>query len=466
MVRQATHWATALFTCLFGASISLVHAQAAGGAAPGAAPSSTAAPANPSPAAANPAPAAANASTAAPKFEPVPGAIVNGLTGLVSATAGLKDYRSIRRTMIFRAALAQTLSPGLDVAKAISITPSNVLVLCSMRGEFAAIAAQTAYVVSTTNTLNQFATPPTIATIGDAFKSVFQSYTIDDTGQVAAVNPTAVTRNCQDDIDDWPASYYGAKLGPGGREAAALDLGADLSAFSALLSALNSIITPVITAGAQALDSAERAKKITGFLNTPKIQTSLISAATSLAKNASVAIKANRLQALGVFEEKLTAVRTLKIDLSKIEACKTALAVPPPAAPAGAAPAQPSEPAAAAAPPSPYANSDGRSTIPTDAFVSCYAQAWAQLNDAVTATITAAEQYDALADTPSDQLTSAVAAIQKNMSKLKEPNLTVDQLVDAATQLITVGNAVTTALSPNNIKTLQTDAQNVMNLFK
>jgi hypothetical protein len=430
MIWQAVREATALFFCLYLTSISSAPAKAA-------APTGT-----------SPAPALA---TPAPKFEPVPGAIVNGLTGLAAATAGLKDFRSIQRTMIFRTALAEALSPGLDLAKPVTIRPSNNLVLCSMRGQYSAIAAQTTYITSLTNTVNQFATPPTISTLGDAFKSIFQSYSIDANGKVKPVESSSVVKNCQADIDAWPVSYYGVKLGVGGlKEALVFDLGADLSAFSALLSALNNIITPIATAGAQSLDSARRAQAITSYLNDPKIQGGLLNAATSLAANGNVMIKANRLQALGVFEEKLAAVRTFKIDLSKIDSCKVALAAPQVARTA----------------PASSGSSDGTASIPTDEFVSCYAQAWAQLNDPVQATLTAAAQYDALADAPSDQLTNAVATIKKNIGDLKKPTVTVDELFDAATQLITLGKAITTALSSDNIKALQTDAENVMKLFK
>jgi len=410
------------------------------------APAYAAAPApQPAPATVTLPPAAA---ALAPKFEPVPGAIVNGLTGLLTSTAGLKDYRSIQRVMVFRTALTEALVPGIDLSKPINIKPSNTLVLCSMRGDYAVLAAQQAYITTTTNTLNKFATPPNISTFGDAFKSIFQSYTISGPGKVTALDPASVTKNCNSDVDDWPASYYGAKLGGEVKAAAAFDLGGDLSAFSTLLSALNTIITPIVTAGAQALDSVRRAEEITGFLNNPKIQKDLLDAADALAKNGNVLIKVNRLQALGVLEEKLAAVRVLHIDLSKQEACKIALGP------------------AAAGKPSPYSNSDGTTFIPTDEFVSCYAQAWAQLNDSVQATITAAAQFDSLADAPGDQLSTAVAAIRKNIADLKTPTNTVDDLFNAATQLVAIGAAITSALSPDNLKTLQTDAANVMKLFK
>jgi hypothetical protein len=105
------------------------------------------------------APTAAGAAAATPKFQPVPGAIVNGLSGLINATAGLKDYRSVRRAMVFRTALAESLKPGLDLTKPITVEPSNYLMLCSMRGDYAVLNVQTSYITSLTSALDQLATP-------------------------------------------------------------------------------------------------------------------------------------------------------------------------------------------------------------------------------------------------------------------------------------------------------------------
>lgn len=385
-------------------------------------------------AASQPAPSAAPAG----KFQPAAGAVVSGLSGLVTATSALSDYRSAQRLMVFRAALTEALKPGLDVTKPISIAPSNVDVLCKMRPSYAVMAAQSAYISSVTNTLNQFATPPTISTIGQAFTSVFQNYQIDPVSGRMSVNAKAVMAACQTDIDKWPLSFYGAPLaGPPKAGIGLLEIGTALNTFGALLSDLNAIVTPVATQAAQFVDATRRAQAVTAFLT--KYQPDLLAAANALAANGNVLITTNRLQAVGRFEEKLAIVRTFKIDLSKIDACKAAVAAPA------------------------LADADG---VPTDVFVMCYAQAWAQLNDAAQAAITAASQYDALADASSDQLSNSVQAIQKNIAALKNPQLSPEQLIDAATQLITIGQAVGTALSAGNLTKLEKDSENVMNAFK
>jgi len=91
---------------------------------------------------------------------------------------------------------------------------------------------------------------------------------------------------------------------------------------------------------------------------------------------------------------------------------------------------------------------------------------WAQLNDVVQAAITAASQYDALADTSTDQLSNSVQAIQKHIAALNNQSLSVSELIDAATQLITIGQSVATALSADNVKKIEKDTENVMNAFK
>jgi hypothetical protein len=382
--------------------------------------------------------------TAAPKFDKASGAIVGGLSGLVTATAsGLNGYRSAQRVMAFRTALTvalkESLKPGLDVTKPITIAPPNALVLCSMRPEYAVLAAKSAYINGVTSTLNQFATPPTISTIGQAFTSIFQNYEIDATTGKITVDDKAVLAACRSDLDKWPLSFYGAPIaGLPKAGFGLLEAGAALGTLQSLITDLNAIVTPVATQAAQFIDAQQRAAKIKGFL--AKYQGDLLTAAKALAANGNLLLATNRIAAVGQFEEKLALVRTFKIDLSRVDACKTAAAAPA------------------------LADDNG---VPTDAFVACYALVWAQLNDVIQAAITAASQYDSLADTSTDQLSNSVQQIEKSIGALNNPQpLSVSELIDAATQLITIGQSVATALSPDNVKKLEKDTQNVMDAFK
>lgn len=415
------------------------------------------------------------------------------MTGLVTGTqAGLQSYRATQRLMKFRTALTQALvDPKLNL-KAVTVKISNSDVLCSMRGDYAPLQADATYIASVTTTLNKFATPPTIATIGDAFTSVFQNYTIDaSTGKMTPASAPAVTKKCQEDLDAWPASYYGAAINPGGPKAglALGGIGTALSTFGDLYNLLDSILTPIVTGAASALASARRAEQITAYLENPQIQKNLLNAATDLALAGNALAQQTRLQALGQFAEKMTAARSLTVDLSKTAVCTKAfgaaqtaaasaaptaaaavVAAPAAAAPATAAPA-PAAPVTAAAAPAPANSSvstfDGVTYIPSDDFVACYVQAWGQLNDAATAAVTAAGQYDSLADPSSDQLMTAVDVISKNIDDLKKP-ATFDptQLVNAATQLMAYAQAVGQALSPANLTKVQTDVDSLSKMFK
>jgi hypothetical protein len=117
-------------------------------------------------------PSASRAETAAPTptpvYTPAAGAVVSGLSGLVAGTQPpLTNYsRSSSRITQFRA----------DAAKPVTIEPKNYDVLCSTRGAYASMAAKSAYINSIIGTLDKFATPPKISTIGDAFMSLFKNY--------------------------------------------------------------------------------------------------------------------------------------------------------------------------------------------------------------------------------------------------------------------------------------------------
>jgi hypothetical protein len=140
----------------------------------------------------------------------------------------------------------------------------------------------------------------------------------------------------------------------------------------------------------------------------------------------------------------------MSIDLSKIEACKAAAQNPVLRS-------------------DKITDSSGKSAtanIPTDSFVLCYEQAWAQMLPAVQAAVTAAAQYDVLADASSDQLAAAVQTIKNNLDKLDQPdNVDVKDLWTAAAQLVAYGQAVSQALSPDNIAKVKTSVDNVVKLF-
>jgi hypothetical protein len=397
-----------------------------------------------------------NPATPTTVFTPGAAAVVSGLTGLVTGTkTGLDGYRAASRALALRGALMRALMrlDNLDQQKEIRIAATNVDILCATRAAYATHAAEAAYITSITGTLDKFATPPKIASIADAFQSIFQNYTIDASN--AKVSPTAssdITAKCESDIAGWVMAYYGADVVKPLQGAGGLSFGIDpvttLNTFADLFQTLITIITPIVTVPATALEAKRRSDAINGFLK--KYRDDLLKAASDIAGFGDKTGTATRLQAVGAFAESMAAVRSVTIDVSKFDACKTAYKTVP-----GSLVLERKD-----------AAGNVVSRLPTDDFAVCYAQSWSQLKSAAEAAVAAAAQYDSISDNASDQLAKAVQIIQKNIAKIDQSGTPdISQLVSAATQLITYGQAVTQALSAANITKVKTDVQNIMKQF-
>jgi hypothetical protein len=399
-----------------------------------------------------------------PVFQPAVGAIVSGLSGLVAGTQqALVGDRTASRIMVFRLQLTNwMLSAPPDTTK-ISLGKlnsdnteyiiSNRGVLCSARGQHAVAAADAAYLNAVTGSLDKFATLPKISTIGDALGSVFQNYSVGAIGgKTKSETAASFIQHCQSDIQNWPASVYGKNINKSDAVAFALPaliaLGADLSAISTLYQAIVAIITPIVVTPAQALDAQRRADAISNFLK--EYRTTLLKSANNLATNGTALAKASRLAALGQFAEKMSELRGVTLDLSKIDQCKAAIQNPVLRTES-------------------VADQSGKNItyyIPTDSFVVCYEQAWSQMLPAVQAAVTAAAQYDVLSDSSSDQLAAAVQTIENNLDKLDQPeNVDVKDLWTAAAQLVAYGQTVSQALSPDNITKVKAAVDSVIKLF-
>lgn len=397
------------------------------------------------------------AEDAAPAVQPAAAAVVSGLSGLVSGTQqNLGNYRSNSRILAIRSALARSLLSA-DATKPINLDITNETVLCGARGSYAPIAVESAYLGTVTSTLNKFTTPPKITTIGDAVGSLFQNYSIAaSSGQVSPNSKQSILASCQYDAQNWASKFYGVDIVQDRSRletSFSLDKVNDaISTFADLYQVLVTVITPIVATPAAAQDAGKRADAIAKFLTQYRPQ--LETAATDLAAYGSRLARDNRLQAAGQFAEKMSAVRALSIDLAKVDACKAAFAK---------------------LPESLSSEVTGKTTgvasrVPTDAYVVCYAQAWLQVSGAAQAAVTAASAYDSLADMSSDQLIAAVETVKSNLSKVNPPGkgdgkVDVSQLLNAATQLVTYGQAVSQALSAANVAKIKTDVDALMKQF-
>jgi hypothetical protein len=398
---------------------------------------------------------AAIADDPGPAFQPAAAAIASGLSGLVGGTQqNLSNYRSNSRIVTIRSALARLLM-NADPTKPINLEISNDAVLCGPRSSYAPIAVESAYLGVMASTLNKFATPPKITTIGEAAGNLFQNYSIAaSSGQVSPNSRKTVLAICQFDVQNWPSKFYGVDIVQDRSKQVETSLALDkvsdaIGIFSDLYQVLISVITPIVANPAAAQDASRRNDAIAKFLTQYRGQ--LETAATDLAGYGSRLARDNRLQAVGQFAEKMSAVRALSIDLSKVDSCKAAFAK---------------------LPDSLSLEVRDKTTgvvvshVPTDAYVVCYAQAWLQVSGAIQDAVTAASAYDSLVDMSSDQLIAAVETVKGNLSKVNQQGkVDVSQLLNATTQLVAYGQAVNQASGTANAAKMKGDVEVLMKQF-
>mgnify|MGYP006873845815 CR=1 FL=1 len=386
-----------------------------------------------------------------PVFSKNVGAVVSGLGGLVTgAKDALNKDRAFARMVAIRSVVTTTLlerkkeDSKINLGKVLEDAQQNKkyqlsdeIILCDPRGSHSVAAADASYLDAFTTTFNQIGTPTKITTIGEAVGSFFQNYSAEvPKGEKRKATSVQVVSRCKDDLKVWPTQAYGRSLASLPQSTGFIpDVADAAAAISTLYNALVAILTPIITAPAQAIDRKRRADEIVAILKAN--EKDLLSAATGLAHFSSVYARNLRLQALGQFEEKLAALRTASVDLSKSTTCEHI---------AGTTPVLRTE--------ATKGTDDKPVTtpIPTDDFVMCYLDAWKQINDQVTAVVSAAADYDTFADASDDKLQDAVSQIQKGIGDAGniDQATNISQLFEAAGQLIAYGQTVSQALSPDN----------------
>jgi hypothetical protein len=292
---------------------------------------------------------------------------------------------------------------------------------------------------------------------------------------------------------------------------------ADASAISGLANAFIAILTPIATYAANKYDADERNAAVDKFLSDSKNYAPLILMANGLAKPAAVLAQKSKYQALGQFSEKLAALRQSKVDLSKLKVGDDKSCIDVVKSSAGESEQFGVETSAATAPGDPklhfagvpswitaemkvYADNvptdakvlsvdsktgtvtmsadSGAAGVPkgatvrftfftaTDNFISCVAQGWKQVSSAASDAVTAATAYDTIADIPGDQLTNAVAGIEKDVKqKLPWPASKAPASAQAAAQLVAFGQAMASAFSSDNLQKVQTELDLVKTKF-
>jgi hypothetical protein len=137
------------------------------------------------------------------------------------------------------------------------------------------------------------------------------------------------------------------------------------------------------------------------------------------------------MKALGRFSEGAAVLRGQAIELGKTDFCKDLKA----------------ESKAFVTKDDPQ-DSKQKIVVPTDDFIRCHAAVWKQVADVVTATLTAADEYDQFADAVQGDEAAKARTISDQISRLGEPSqINLKTLWQDAVRLVAFGEMVKDAFS-------------------
>lgn len=186
-----------------------------------------------------------------------------------------------------------------------------------------------------------------------------------------------------------------------------------------------SILQPVLINAAEAVDETRRLNAIQSALNDPDTESKIKTTGEALATAIDAYASATCLVAAGAFVDQLENIRSMQIDVSAINNCKT-VAVDKPST----------------------------SGAPNAAFIGCWSGAWAKLKSASDNLAAAGDAYDTIADSTTKKGSDLFAQILKDFDNLKNGAPT-QSFLDDVTQFIALANAVANAASKSNIAALK-----------
>jgi hypothetical protein len=363
-----------------------------------------------------------------------------------SGATSLKTFRSDARTQSIRAALSKVLlgAPPSTITLDKANTDQalgEVAVLCAPRAAYAGKQLYQSYLNTLVQNIDAVSSKTTQdSTILDALKLLFASsgYSITD---AIGVDPKAVsdaaTKNkaaCEADLKSYALDYYGVEMPehvPTAALAAAAGGIVDLSFFGpvgTLISTFLGLVQPVLTQAANAVDQQRRGEAIQTALigNEPKIA----EAGEQLADAIDAYVAATRHRLAGSFVEQLASIRSMPIDLSKVEECKTI-------------------------------KGENRlpSGAPDPAFIACWSTAWAKIQPQADKLNTIGDNYDTFVDAGTKTAKSQFATIMANYKKIQagDDQISVSHVFDEITQFVSFANAINTAASKSNIDKLKSE---------
>ena len=316
----------------------------------------------------------------------------------------------------------------------------------SQRDKNASITVDQLATVAAQNYLNTVVsqlkgiTPPAATDIPSALKELFASYQIK--APTTSLQPNAIEKirksveaSCEEDLKEFDAAYYGRKIqiGPAVASAPAAAAGTGLPSLSFLgpigsaFDTIAGILSPVFIDVSNFIVAQKQKKEIADYLSSPGVEPALKTEGNALGRTESDYLFAQRLSLAGAFAEELAVIRSIKIDLAKIDDC-----------------AAPSDVISRRSPKGP----------PSVEFMACYHAVWAKYQSAVDDALKTATAYDQLADAgDTSTALNSYATIMYNYNDIVSSSDSVNStdFWTAVSQIVTFAGAVTNATSSDNL---------------
>lgn len=377
---------------------------------------------------------------------PQVGAFIASTDALIKAAEeSINDARSGGRFAILRQELTQKLR---DVARdkdnkktkfRLELTASNFL--CDVRAEGLSAASSRGYLQTLSTRITKLAQPAKIDSISSAIGSIFSSYSLDAPVDGKSLDETskAITARCQTDLFSFEESYFGLQIRTSEGKAPPV---AVFAAFTAVVELFKKLVEPFVVEGGKMLDERRREAAIRDFLSDGDNVDAIQKAGNAVASYASKHVWNKRLRLAGAFATQAAAFRSVEVDLGKSDACKNYL----------------DEKKGQGNP----LTADRKEL--TDEFLLCWRDAWQQIDAASKTLLTAAAEYDQLADTGnSDNAKIAFANMTKQLKEIGTGKFSIDELWSWTTRVIAFAEKVEAAASKENRAKLKAAIDDLVN---
>lgn len=364
-------------------------------------------------------------------------------TTALAASAGPKidSYRTEIRAIPVRKAIMQGILKS-DGKSVVLGSFSAVSTLCDPRAEYSLQKAEKTYLDVITAKVDSTKKSDVSNVVG-AFQALFKDYTIEPPVQPsggANAEPDDYRRAARDNCVAETKTYFDAYYGSSEESISAI-----VTAVAGLYDVFKSIVAPAVIEGGKIIDEQRRARAIVEFLQNDQQRKAVSTAAKDMVSVLSEANKRDRARKFGAYLEQAALMKQASVAVGDINECKPLYALKDKGWDKI------------------LKQDDG---LPHPALLACYRSVWSKYADSATSLLTAAAEYDQVADVNFSKEAGSYNQVITNLDKIRSgEGATFQQIWGAALRLVSLADKVQTAASDENRKKLSDAVKKVVESF-